>query len=74
MKYSITRNEFLYFIFDDFHHVMRFRIHLTEEINGDLLNEAVQEAAARYPYFCLKVRRDRSRNRQSERSFYGGRI
>ena len=57
MKYPITRNEFLYFIFDDFHHVMRFRIHLTEEINGDLLNEAVQEAAARYPYFCLKVER-----------------
>ena len=57
MKYPITRNEFLYFIFDDFHHVMRFRVHLTEEINGELLNKAVQEAALRYPYFCLKVTR-----------------
>ena len=55
MKYATTRNEFLYFVFDDFNHVMRFRVRLTVDVNGEILNEAVQESVTRFPYFCIRV-------------------
>ncbi len=58
MKNVLARNNFLYFSFDDFAHVMRHRIRLTEKIDGDILQKAVNEAAGRYPYFLLKVERN----------------
>ena len=59
MKNRIYRNELLYFSWDTFSHVMRMTIKLKEDIDADILNDAVQSASKRYPYFCIKaVRHD----------------
>lgn len=52
----IVCNDLFYFNFDDFSHVMRSRVTLRcDGIDGRLLYDAVQRAAARYPYFCKKI-------------------
>ena len=35
---------------------IRFILETTEDINGDILNEAVNEAIKRYPYFSVRLK------------------
>lgn len=55
MKNVVFNNEFLYFSWKEFPHVLCLRVHLDRDVQGDDLYDAVQEAALRYPYFCRKV-------------------
>ena len=55
MENRLFRNELLYFSWDTFCHVMRMTIKLKEDIDGKILNDAVQSASDRYPYFGIKV-------------------
>ncbi len=55
MKNMICKNQFLYSSWDTFSNVIRRKVGLYKDIEFDVLNEAVQEAAVRYPYFCRKI-------------------
>lgn len=37
---------------------IRFALETTEDINGDILNEAVNEAIKRYPYFSVRLKNE----------------
>ncbi len=55
MKNVICKNQFLYSSWDTFSNVIRRRVGLKKDIDLNTLDEAVQEAAKRYPYFCRKI-------------------
>lgn len=55
MKNVVFKNEFLYFSWDTFAHVLCITIRLRDFIRGEKLKEAVEESRARYPYFCRRV-------------------
>ncbi|MBQ9333148.1 MAG: hypothetical protein IJS12_02325 [Lachnospiraceae bacterium] len=58
MRNRVIENDLFYFDFDDFSHVMRHTVSLKcGDISGDVLNNAVQRAALRYPYFCIRILR-----------------
>ena len=57
MKQNLLQTNFLYRTWDGFPHVIRFRFRMDRTVDGDALRCAVQESAARYPYFCFRVER-----------------
>lgn len=58
MKNVLAKNDFLYCNWEGFPHMIRSSVGLDVDVDRDVLSEAVQEAAGRYPYFCIKVVRN----------------
>ena len=57
MKQNLLKNNFLYRTWDSFPDVICFRFGMDRPVDGGVLRLAVQEAAARYPYFCIRTER-----------------
>ncbi len=57
MKQNLLKSNFLYRTWEGFPNIMRFRFGMDRPVDGQALFRAVQESAARYPYFCIRVER-----------------
>ena len=57
MKQNLLKTNFLYRTWEGFPNVICFCVRMDRPVDGLALSRAVQESAARYPYFCIRVER-----------------